>query len=215
MDGKTRDVFAKRRSPVGATTHAKRRDEAAQRMLAAAAEIISVHGVDGLTLAEVGTAAGYSRGLPAHYFGNKTGLLEAVATYIVDEFANHLAETSQFRPGLESLLGSIETFLSVKARSRKHATALQAVIAESLSEVALQPAMAALNKRSIRRLAGTIRAAIANGEVRQDIDDETTAIMILGALRSIITMWLIDPGAFDLDDVRSAFAASVTLALAT
>jgi len=57
-----------------------------------------------MTLADVGIAAGYSRGLPAHYFGNKTGLLEAIATHIVDGFANRLAETPRFKPGIEALL---------------------------------------------------------------------------------------------------------------
>jgi len=210
MDKKIFEMSAKR-IPV---THAKRRDEAERRMLAAAAEIISDHGVDGMTLTDVGSAAGYSRGLPAHYFGNKTGLLEAIATYIVDGFANHLAETPQFKPGLESLLGSIGAYLSVGPRSRKRATALQAVIAESLSEAALRPTIAALNDRSIRRLADSITVGVRNGEIRKDIDAEKQAIIILGTLRAIVTMWLIDSDAFDLEEIRNAFVASVRRTLA-
>jgi AcrR family transcriptional regulator len=212
MDKKISGVSTNRVKP---STHAERRDEAEKRMLAAAAEIISEHGVDGLTLADVGTAAGYSRGLPAHYFGNKTGLLEAIATYIVDGFANRLAGTSELKPGLESLLGSIDTYLTEGPRSRKHATtALQAVIAESLSEPALRPTIASLNERSIGRLASMIKVGIANGEIRRDIDAEQWATLILGGLRSTITMWLIDSRTVDLAEIRSLFVASVKRAIA-
>jgi len=77
-----------------------------------------------MTLADVGIAAGYSRGLPAHYFGNKTGLLEAIATHIVDGFANRLAETRGSNPVSRHLLGSIETYLSVDpVRVTRHCTA--------------------------------------------------------------------------------------------
>jgi AcrR family transcriptional regulator len=212
MDKKISGVATNRVKP---STHAERRDEAEKRMLAAAAEIISEHGVDGLTLADVGTAAGYSRGLPAHYFGNKTGLLEAIATYIVDGFATRLEETSERKPGLESLLGSIDTYLTEGPRSRKHATiALQAVIAESLSEPALRPIITSLNERSVKRLASMIKVGIANGEIRRDIDVEQWATLILGGLRSTITMWLIDSRAVDLAEIRPLFVASVKRAIA-
>jgi AcrR family transcriptional regulator len=202
----------KRATPI---THAKRRDEAERRMLAAAAEIICDHGVDGLTLTDVGMAAGYSRGLPAHYFGNKTGLLEAIAIYIVDGFASRLAETSEVKPGFKSLLNSIDLYLSEGPRSRKHATiALQAVIAESLSEPALRPTITSLNDRSIKRLGSMMRVGIANSEIRRDVDVDQWAMMILGGLRSIITMWLIDPREIDLAQVRAFFVASINRALA-
>src|SRR5258708_3482259 len=69
-----------------ARTHAQRRDEAERRLLAAAVAIVSDRGIEGTTLADVGVAAGYSRGLPAHYFGRKSDLVAAVASYIADGF---------------------------------------------------------------------------------------------------------------------------------
>lgn len=64
-------VNAKRR------TQAERREEAEGKLLRAAIELLATRGYDGFTLAEVGKAAGYSRGLPAHYFGCKEELLAA------------------------------------------------------------------------------------------------------------------------------------------
>ena len=51
-------------------TQSDRRDTAEARILDAALRIVAERGTDGMTLAEVGEAAGYSRGLPAHYFGS-------------------------------------------------------------------------------------------------------------------------------------------------
>ena len=51
-------------------SHAERREEAERRLLEAAMEIVAKRGTVRMTLAEVGEAAGYSRGLPAHRFGN-------------------------------------------------------------------------------------------------------------------------------------------------
>jgi AcrR family transcriptional regulator len=182
--------------------------------LAAAADIISEHGVDGMTLADVGVAAGYSRGLPAHYYRTKTKLLEAVATYIIDGFANRLAETSSFKPGLDALLGSVENYLTITPQGRNRAIALQTLLAESLSEVALRSAVVQLNERSLRRLASTIKTGIANGEIRPDVDAERQAMIILGTLRSLVAMWLIDSRSIDLESTRKALVSCLKDALA-
>ena len=59
-------------------THAERREEAERSMLDAAVRIVAEHGLEYLTLAECGEAAGYSRGLAAHYFGSKDALIAAL-----------------------------------------------------------------------------------------------------------------------------------------
>ena len=60
-------------------SHAQRREESERRMLDAALAIVARRGTVRMTLAEVGEAAGYSRGLPAHHIGSKAGLVQALA----------------------------------------------------------------------------------------------------------------------------------------
>jgi AcrR family transcriptional regulator len=194
---------------------AERRDEAERRLLAAAADIVAERGVDGLTLAEVGAAAGYSRGLPAHYYGNKNGLLEAVANYISDGFASRLEQSSESKSALAALLGAVGSYLSVVPRTRKRAVTVQAIIAESLTESALRPAVTGINERSVKRLAGMIRTGMERGEIRRDIDPERQASILLGALRTLMAMWLIDPQAAALEPLRDAFVACVRRTLAS
>jgi AcrR family transcriptional regulator len=70
-------IGSERRSQAG------RRDEAEQRLLAAAVRLVAEQGLERITLADVGAAAGYSRGLPAHYFGSKAGLVVALAGQLI------------------------------------------------------------------------------------------------------------------------------------
>jgi AcrR family transcriptional regulator len=192
-------------APVG--SHMERRDEAEGRLLAAATEIIARHGVDGLTLGQVGTAAGYSRGLPAHYYGNKTGLLEAVAWHITDGFANRLAQTENFKPGLEMLLGAVANYLA--PTTAKGPVTLLTVIMESLTEPALRPAVSKVTERSVRRLAAMVRTAIDNGEIREDIDPEKQAVLILGTMRSLTLLWLLNPKDIRMDAIRDAYVGGL------
>ncbi|MGJ4932383.1 TetR/AcrR family transcriptional regulator [Bradyrhizobium sp. HKCCYLS2038] len=213
MAGRITVRKAKPATPPEPGTHAERRDEAERRLLAAAAEIIAERGVEGMTLADVGIAAGYSRGLPAHYYGNKNGLLEAVAGYIAEGFANRLDQGGRFEPGLPTLLGAVESYLTATPRSRKNTVTLQSLIAESLTEQALRGAVSQVNDRSLQRLAAMIRTGIDRGEVRPDVNPDREAVIILGALRALIAMWLIDPRDVNLEVVRKAFAGSVRRAL--
>src|SRR5258706_5773586 len=88
-------------------SQAERRDEAEQRMLAAAVRLVSERGLERITLAEVGEAAGYSRGLPAHYFGSKGGLIVMLARNLVEGFGRALGRSEHHPLGLQRLLGIV------------------------------------------------------------------------------------------------------------
>jgi AcrR family transcriptional regulator len=68
-------------SPQGAPrrrTQVERRAATETALLEAAADVIVEAGVGALTLARVGSRAGYSRGIVTHHYGSKLALLEAV-----------------------------------------------------------------------------------------------------------------------------------------
>ena len=60
-------------------TQGERRADSERRIVAAAIVAIGRKGSAQTSLAEIGKAAGYSRGLPAHLFGNKNNLIVSVA----------------------------------------------------------------------------------------------------------------------------------------
>lgn len=60
---------------VSRRTQVERRDEAERRILEAAALIVAENGLEAITLAEAGERAGYSRGLPSHYFKDRKSVV--------------------------------------------------------------------------------------------------------------------------------------------
>jgi MAATS-type transcriptional repressor, C-terminal region len=58
-------------------------------------------------------------------------------------------------------------------------------------------------------LAASIKRAISEGTIRADIDAQRHAVMILGLLRSLITMWLIDPRSVPLDQISEKLVTSL------
>ncbi len=64
--------------------------------------------------------------------------------------------------------------------------------------------MARLNSDSAARLATQIEAAQRDGEIAGHIDPQAEAMMVTGALRGIMSQWLLAPDSVDLDRARDA-----------
>lgn len=194
-------------------SQAQRRDEAEQRLLAAAVRLVGERGLERITLAQVGEAAGYSRGLPAHYFGGKDGLVVALASHMIENFGRALERTERHRPGLDRLLGMVGFYLGSARKTPAATRALFVLLGEGLSNPLVTERLAQLNTRSAKAIEMNLRAAVAAGEVRRDIDARSQAFLILGSLRGAVGLWLLAPDAVDLRAVRNEFVASLRLSL--
>jgi len=64
-------------------------------LLEKAVEVIRDDGIGALSLRAVARRAGVSHGAPAHHFGDKAGLLTALATRSMERFATTLSEASR------------------------------------------------------------------------------------------------------------------------
>ena len=119
---------AARKLPAAAErrSQTERREEAEHRLLQAALEIVARRGSVRMTLAEVGEAAGYSRGLPAHRFGNKAGLVHALAGYIGERFGQQREQGPKPEPGLDAILGNIRFYFSLASAPSRAAAARRA-----------------------------------------------------------------------------------------
>jgi len=195
-------------------SQAERREEAERRILRAAVAIVAKQGFERFTLADVGEAAGYSRGLPAHYFGSKDGLVAALATHIVEDFGRGVARTEKHAAGLERLLGIVAYYFESAARDPLRTRALFAVLGEALTNPTLRKRIGNLNAHSAEPLAANIRAAIAHGDVRRTVNPKAQAMLILSGLRGAVSQWLIDPARIDLRVLSKEFAASLQRSLA-
>jgi AcrR family transcriptional regulator len=209
----------KRRSEVTAVraerrSQAERREEAEARLLQAAIAMVAERGLERVTLADIGEAAGYSRGLPAHYFGSKAGLIVTLAQRLVAGFGQALDRVELHTPGLERLTGIVRFYLDSARKDPVGAKALLVLLADGLNNDLVREPLAELNARSVKAFEANLAAAIEKGEARADIDVRAQAILILATLRGAVSQWQLAPGRIDLARVRDEMVASLKRSLA-
>src|SRR5215207_9150348 len=76
-------------------------------LLKATAQLVLESGVSGLSLREVARRAGVSHGAPAHHFGDKAGLLTALATQGFELLGDEMEATAARRDFLEAGLAYV------------------------------------------------------------------------------------------------------------
>lgn len=162
-------------------TQQQRRAETERRVLDAAVALIAERGSRAVTLAEVGQAAGYSRGIVHAHFGSREQLLAAVV-----RDAQRFDVPEAAGTGLQQLAALVRAYLANLALRRPAIGAFLLMWAESLaSDPVLGPLFAERDQAFRADLAEVVRAGVADGSVRADADPEAVAVLLLGALRGI------------------------------
>jgi len=170
-------------------TQKERREETERKVLAAATELIARHGSRALTLAAVGEAAGYSRGIVTHHFGNRANLLRAVMrdaqTFPLPDAADSAADwlAEMVRAYLENVTSrgpSARAFLQMWG---------EAIAADPV----LMPLYAEQDAGFRRLLADKVREGIEDGSVRADADPEALAVSLVGLVRGIALQLISTP----------------------
>jgi AcrR family transcriptional regulator len=179
-------------------TQATRRQESGRRMLRAAARLFAERGVSGTSLADVGVAAGYSRGLPVERFGSKLGLITALLGAMDAWFQAHIARALKDATGMKAVRLRMEAHLASVDRDAISTAALYSVYTESLFVMSeLQPHVAAVTGRWREGLAANLREARRAGEIGRRVDCEGEARFLLSAMRGLVIQYLLDRSAAD------------------
>jgi AcrR family transcriptional regulator len=173
-------------------TQGERRAEAEAQLLSTARRLIARHGWAGTTLADVGVAAGYSRGLAAHYFGSKSGLLREITRHINDNFFAELQQAPPARPGLDALMSFVSVYLGRSDPEWTNTRALLLLMTEALLEDSGNAEqMERYNNSVLDFLEENIRAGIASGEIDPSISPRVGAEAVLGMLRGMMLQRLV------------------------
>jgi AcrR family transcriptional regulator len=195
-------------------TQVERRALAERRILDAALEIVARCGSARMTLAEVGKAAGYSRGLPAHRFGNKAGLLKMLVMNIGARFEARRLALPPRRPGLDAVRGFVSAYFDRDDQRWIETRALLVMMTEGFMEGSgLNPHIGHYLRSSISRLEQHIQDGMALGEIRPDIDPAHAATLVLGALRGVLHQRLV-LGELELSALRDLALQMVDCTLA-
>jgi AcrR family transcriptional regulator len=163
----------------GRPTQAERRATARQRVLDAATALVAAQGTRAVSLAAVGEAAGYSRGIVNHHFGTKVGLLEALIEHVAQFDAPTDAPT-----GLGRLLQFVQSYLGgMRERTPRSEAFLQLWAESAGTEPSLAPLFAERDAWFQGVLARHIDDGVADGSIRGDVDPGNAALAIIGQLR--------------------------------
>lgn len=163
----------------GRRTQAERRATTRQRVLDAAATLVAAQGTRAVSLAAVGEAAGYSRGIVNHHFGTKVGLLEALIEHVAQFDAPTDAPT-----GLGRLLEFVRAYLGgMRERTPRSEAFLQLWADSAGTEPSLAALFAERDTWFRGVLAQHISDGVADGSVRADVHPQHAALAIIGQLR--------------------------------
>jgi AcrR family transcriptional regulator len=189
--------------PTAPRTQAQRRLASEQRLAEAALQVLARKGWVGMTLAEVGEAAGVSRGLASHHFGNKAGLLRAITLQIARNFDEAMQASPATKPGLDAVLNYVSVYLGRKDRKWTSTRTLLLLMAEALVEGSENaPVLAGYMKRMFDYLEENIRIGIEAGEIHPDISPKLGAETVIGTLRGVMLQRLIASGRPDMSDMH-------------
>jgi AcrR family transcriptional regulator len=175
--------------PPARRTQRERREQTERKVLAAATALIAERGSRALTLAEVGAAAGYSRGIVTHHFGNRANLLRAVLrdaqTIPLPDPAGNAADW---------LADTVRAYLENVTRRGPAARAFLQMWSEAIAaDPVLMPLYAEQDAGFRRLLADKVRDGIRDGSVRADADPEALAVSLVGLVRGIALQLISTP----------------------
>lgn len=189
--------------------------ESDRRMLAAALRLIGERGYRGTSLAAIGEAAGYSRGLVHERFGSKEGLLWALVKQILRVWNHESRERgSSGHAGIEGVCDLLDNHRRAVLEDRG-IRAFYALMFEALGPTPdLLPEFRELHRTFRADIERTLRAGIDAGTVRADIDPKAQAALLLAAQRGLAFQWLLDPDGFSLDNAYEELKRNLRKALA-
>jgi AcrR family transcriptional regulator len=184
-------------------TQEERRTEAEQRLLAAAAELIAEVGPSGITLANVGERAGYSRGLATHHFGSKGAMMQRLVDSVTYGFREQVFVESASDTVLDQALGLVRAYFHELAQARPANRARLVLWADAVATGTpdIRSAMLASDRAFREELAKRIQRGQATGEFAGSVDPRAAATVIIGMLRGVALQSMLDDE-LDLDACR-------------
>ena len=177
-----------------------------RRTLEAAVALMGERGYEKTTLAAIGEAAGYSRGLATHLFGSKPDLFAQVIRWISEKLRREVEPALRDRGGIDALIAFGDAHWRFGEKNPGMTRALyvlwfQSLIADSpMRDAAIEDLLG--HRDRIRRI---LEQGIAAGTVRADVDANAEAIQFCGALFGLGLQWLIDPDGFQTEEMHRRF----------
>lgn len=175
-------------------TQEGRRNEAEQKLLAAAAELIGEVGPAGVTLANIGERAGYSRGLATHYFGSKGAMMQRLVDAVTDQFQVSIFVEHAADSAIQQLLNLVDVYFQTVADLKPINRARLVLWADAVATPStdVRPAMITADREFRTALIAGINTGIESGDFPPDVDPAGLGTVIIAMLRGTALETLLD-----------------------
>ena len=181
----------KKTTQVAKRTQVERRAAAERRLFVAGVRLASEKGFDGFSLAELGELAGFSRGLPAHYFGSKDNFQKQLVKFIIAEFNNN-QEIPEPKKDLSSLVKTIEKAFDISDEDMIYSRILLIILSDTSGKFLAFEELEAFCNRTIDNIENDLRQGMSDGYIRKDIDPKLISRILIKTICTVIQMALSD-----------------------
>ncbi len=187
-----------------ARTQAERSAQSDRAMLDAAVDLVLRHGPDKTTLAMIGEAAGYSRGLATYRFGSKAGLYDALCKSISRRWLEYLTRGVGDKSGIDAMCAALDAIHRFFEQSPREARVLQILHCASASPGSEFPETSAgIHRRQRSDVADWVRRGQAEDRVRADVDADDVASQYVSYISGLSYLWLTSPETFDFSKTNA------------
>ncbi|WP_284235605.1 TetR/AcrR family transcriptional regulator [Mycobacterium antarcticum] len=188
-------------SPARGLSQPQRVEASAHRLVRATAQLITEKGWEATTAAEIGRRAGYSRAMVHARYGGKDAILDVLFRSTYDARFDGDVDGD----GLHRAVAHFDRSIALYAEDREFLRAMFMLTFEAVKSAS--PVRSRLQEwlsSSVETVTTGIRAGIADGSVRADVDVESATIDISTAGLGVAHQWMVfgDDHPFD-DDLRA------------
>jgi AcrR family transcriptional regulator len=188
--------------------------ERQKEIIAAAFDLISVQGIQELTIKRIARSVGVSEPALYRHFASKADILSAVIDQMI---AHRNATFLQVRKESAAACDMIRSFFSVQASLFETRPSLTIMLyPEDLfrnDEVLLGKASAMMDE-TLSRFREMLRAGVNEESIKPGIDCDAVALLLVGGFRLLVSSWRMDAMEGGLVDGARRFAEG-TLPLIT
>ena len=201
--------------PAVATNATSEPQSAPERILEAACDLIAAEGIDEVRIARVATRAGASTALVHHYFSTREELLEQALLHSFEQAGEERFQKSveMTESATEALARGIGECLPLPGSQERDWVLWVELWLRGVREPELRPVAARLYERYRAWMADLIRAGVATGEFRADVDVEAVADVAMALLDGAGVRALIRDPTMDVEAARELVATRLAAEL--
>jgi AcrR family transcriptional regulator len=178
-------------SPARGLTQPERVQHSAQRLLAAAAELIVEKGWEAATAAEIGRRAGYSRAMVHARFGNKESMLDV----LLEAYVGRLNPDPDPRDdGLTQVLAHFDRIDDLHRRDPDLLRAMFVAAFEAAKTTSpLRPNIRLQLESAATKVRAGLHNGVADGSIRPEVDIDRAVADVTAAVFGIAFHWVVMP----------------------